>query len=224
MVKIMAKYKLHCVGASGNSYKVALYLNCAGFDWEPVGVDFAGGETRQGNWRANTNEMGEVPVLEVDGRRLSQSGAILQWLAETTGKFFLADADERFEAMRWILFDNHRFTANFATHRLLFSLLPDAPHPQVLAFFRGRVEAAFSIVDKHLADRDFMLGGRPTIADFSLAGYLFYPAEETGFDLATAYPAIEAWRNRLARLPGWKPPYDLMPVGISLNAKRVNHL
>lgn len=64
----MAHYKLYCVGASGNSYKVALYLNCAGLDWEPIGVDFAGGQLRDPGWRAASNEMGEVPVLEVDGR------------------------------------------------------------------------------------------------------------------------------------------------------------
>ena len=64
----MARYKLHCIGASGNSYKLALYMNCAGLDWEPVGVDFAGGQTRDANWRAGTNAMGEVPVLEVDGK------------------------------------------------------------------------------------------------------------------------------------------------------------
>src|SRR5882762_9003318 len=71
----MAQYKLHCVGASGNSYKVALYLNCAGLDWEPVGVDFAGGMTRDANWRADTNAMGELPVLDVASKRMSQSGA-----------------------------------------------------------------------------------------------------------------------------------------------------
>jgi len=54
---------------------------------EPVGVDFAGGQTRDPEWRADTNAMGEVPVLEVNGQRMSQSGAILIWLAETTGKF-----------------------------------------------------------------------------------------------------------------------------------------
>jgi glutathione S-transferase len=77
----VAQYKLHCVGGSGNAYKLALYLNCAGLDWEPVGVDFAGGQTRDASWRADTNAMGEDPVLEVDGRRMSQSGAILIWLA-----------------------------------------------------------------------------------------------------------------------------------------------
>ena len=42
----------------------------------------------------------------------------------------------------------------------------------------------------------FMLGDRPTIVDFSLVGYLYYPCEETGFDLAAAFPAIDAWRGR----------------------------
>ena len=77
-----ARYRLHCVGGSGNSFKVALFLNCARLDWEPVGVDLAGGQNRDSGWRAATNVMGEVPVLEVgglevDGRRMSQSGAIL---------------------------------------------------------------------------------------------------------------------------------------------------
>src|SRR3954449_13392319 len=97
----MAHYRLHCIGASGNSYKVALYLNCAGLDWEPVGVDFAGGETRSAGWRAAINWMGEVPVLEVAGRTMSQSAAILLWLAETTGKFAPA-GQQCFEAMRWL--------------------------------------------------------------------------------------------------------------------------
>ena len=78
-------------------------------DWEPVGIDFAGGEQRDASWRAGVNEMGEVPVLEVDGKRMSQSGAVLMWLAETTGHFAPAD-DQRHEALRWILFDNHKFT------------------------------------------------------------------------------------------------------------------
>ena len=44
--RAMAQYKLHCFCQSGNSYKVALYLNCAGLDWEPVFVDFLNGATR----------------------------------------------------------------------------------------------------------------------------------------------------------------------------------
>ena len=214
----MARYRLHCVGASGNSFKVALFLNCAGLDWEPIGVDVdvAGGQTRDAAWRAAINEMGEIPVLEVDGRRMSQSGAILLWLSEIHGVFSPAGAEEKLETMRWLLFDNHRFTGFFAAYRVLHSMTPEPPHPAVLAYMRPRVENALAIVEGHLADRRFMLGKRPTIVDFSLAGYLYYPTAETGFDLAAAFPAIDAWLGRLAALPGWKQPYEMMPVGNSL--------
>jgi len=216
----MARYRLYCIGASGNSFKVALYLNCAGLDWEPVGIDFAEGVQRDAAWRGEHNAMGEVPVLEADGMRMSQSGAMLTWLADTTGHFAPAEA-ERYEALRWILFDNHKFTANYAIHRFQKSFMPEPAHPAVLAFMRGRVESSFAIVEKHLRDRPFMLGERPSIVDFSLAGYVYYPAEETGFDIAADYPAIDAWRSRLASMKGWKPPYEMMPVGSDLRIGRV---
>jgi glutathione S-transferase len=210
----MTQYKLHCNGASGNSFKIALYLNCAGLDWEPVGVDFAGGVTRDANWRADKNAMGEIPVLEVDGKRMSQSGAILLWLTETTGKF-APTSDQRFEALRWLFFDNHKFTNNYAMHRFQNCLTPRAVDPAVMAFLRSRVESTFAIADKHLTERPFVLGETPTIVDFSMAGYVYYPAAETGFDIAAEYPAIDAWRRRVASMPGWKPPYEMMPVGTS---------
>jgi glutathione S-transferase len=210
----MARYRLHCNGASGNSYKLALYLNCAGLDWEPVGVDFAAGVTRDDDWRARMNQLGEVPVLEVDGQRMSQSGAILLWLCETTDKF-APDADQHFEAMRWLFFDNHKFTNNYAMHRFQNCLTPQPVDPAVLAFLRARVEGSFAIVEKHLSRRPFMLGDRMTIVDFSFAGYVYYPPAETGFDIAADFPAINAWRQRIAALPGWKSPYAMMPVGTS---------
>ncbi|MBS0223943.1 MAG: glutathione S-transferase C-terminal domain-containing protein [Proteobacteria bacterium] len=216
----MTRYRLHCVGASGNSFKVALFLSCAGLDWEPVGVDFAGGQTRDPAWRAATNAMGEVPVLEIGSRHMSQSGAILTWLAETHGAFGPIGAEEKFETMRWLLFDNHKFTGSFAPHRILRSTTAEPVQPATLAYMRSRVESAFSIVDRHLAERRFMLGDRPTIVDFSLAGYLYYPTKETGFDLAAAFPSIDAWRGRVAAMPGWKPPYEMMPVGNSLLVRR----
>jgi glutathione S-transferase len=159
--------------------------------------------------------MGEIPVLEVHGKRLSQSGAILLWLAETTGKF-APTSDQRFEAVRWLFFDNHKFSNNYAMHRVQKCMTPQAADPAVLAFLRSRVESAFSIAEKHFRDRLFVLGDSPTIVDFSMAGYVYYPAAETGFDVAAEYAAIDAWRGRVAALPGWKPPYELMPVGISL--------
>ena len=205
------EYKLHCFAQSGNAYKVALMLSCAGASWESVFVDFFGGMTRTAQWRQDVNEMGEVPVLEHAGRKLSQSGVILDYLAGTLGQFGARSDDERREVLRWMLFDNHKFTSYLATHRFLHAFASPRPHPEVLAFLKGRAQAACAVVDHHLADREFMVGQRPTIADLSMAGYVFYPAEESGLDLSATYPNIARWKDRIAALPGWKSPYDLLP-------------
>jgi glutathione S-transferase len=68
------------------------------------------------------------------------------------------------------LFDNHRFTNNYAMHRVQNCFTPQAADPAVLAFLRSRVESTFAVADKHLQGRPFVLGERPTIVDFSLAG------------------------------------------------------
>jgi len=207
----MARYKLHCFCQSGNSYKAALYLSCAGLDWEPAFVDFFKGATREANWRESVNEMGEAPVLEAEGRKLSQSGVILTYLSEATGKFAPEGEAGRLEALRWMLFDNHKFTSYLATYRFLKAFAQPAADPSVLAFLKGRFDAAAGIVDKHLAKSKFMVGDKPTTADFSLAGYVYYPVEEHGYDWAKTHPNIHAWTERLRALPGWKGPYELMP-------------
>jgi glutathione S-transferase len=80
---------------------------------------------------------------------------------------------------------------------------------EVTKFFKARAEGALKIVDKHLAAREWITLGRPTIADLSMAGYMYYDGE-LGFDFAS-YPALAAWRERIRALPGWKGPYELMP-------------
>jgi glutathione S-transferase len=115
-----------------------------------------------------------------------------------------------------MLFDNHKFTGSYAPHRFLNVMTPEPSHSSLMAYFKARVENAFGIVDRHLAERPFMLSDRLTIVDFSLAGYVFYPAAETGFDIEAQFPAIHAWRQRLAALPGFVPPYELMNVGNSV--------
>ena len=58
----MSEFTLHCFAQSGNAYRVALMLNLMGADWKPEFVDFfAKGLPRTAEWRADVNEMGEVP-------------------------------------------------------------------------------------------------------------------------------------------------------------------
>jgi glutathione S-transferase len=204
-------YRLHGFSQSGNTFKVAFALRAMDQPFENVYVDFMGGVTRTGSWRESLNEMGEIPVLDDGPRRLTQSGVILTYLADKHGRFGGRNADERLEVLRWLFFDNHKFTSYFASYRFNKAFGPSAPDPTVMNWLRGRIDNAFGIVDKHLANRAFLVGDEPTIADFSASGYLFYPVEESGYEIAGRFAHLAAWVERLRALPGWADPYDVLP-------------
>ena len=207
----MPEYQLYCFAQSGNAYRVALMLNLIGADWQPIFVDFFKGETRTPNYRTEVNEMGEAPVLVHGAKKLSQSGVILTYLAERSSKFAPQGEDERLEALRWIIFDNQKVNGFLGPYRFLRIFAKPPGDPAVLAFLKGRIDGNLAILEKRLSTRAFVLGARPTIADVSLAAYLYYPAEEFGFDIAGTYPSIGKWLDRMKALPGWKHPYELMP-------------
>ena len=204
----MTEFKLYCFGESGNAYKAALMLELCRLDWQPIWVDFFNGEARTPEYRQSVNEMGEVPVLDTGTAKLTQSGVILDYLAELTRKFGPKSDDERREIWRWILFDNHKVTANLATLRFLINFTRTGETP-VTDFLRGRCINALKIIDGHLAHNPFLIGKRTTIADISMCGYLYYGEELT----VPLEPHIHVlnWLDRLRALPGWKHPYDLMP-------------
>jgi glutathione S-transferase len=204
-------YLLHGLCQSGNTFKVAFLLRALNVPWEPRFVDFMNGVTRSGDWRDATNVMGEIPVLEVEGRRLTQSGAILAHLAARHGAFGGDTEDDKLEVLRWLLFDNHKLTSYFASYRFSKSFAPSAPDPAVMAWLRGRLDNAFGVLDKHLTGRGFVVGSGPTIADISLCGYLFYPVEESGYAIAGRFAHVAAWLERMRQVPGWAEPYDILP-------------
>ena len=204
-------YRLHCFAQSGNTFKVAFMLRALDVPYEPVFVDYFGGATRAAAWREGVNEMGEIPVLEDGERRLTQSGAILMYLAAKHRSFGGESEEDRLEVLRWILFDNHKFTSYFGTYRFMKSFGPTAPDPAVMAFLKARIESSYGVVDKHLANREFLVGSGPTIADFSLSGYVFYPENESGLDLKARFRNFAAWVERLKRVPGWGDPYHVLP-------------
>ena len=212
----MPTYRLHYFPESGNSYKLALMLTLCGQSFEPVWTDFGGGVTRTAEWRQNVNPMGEIPVLEVDGERLTQTAPILLMLAEQYRRFGGGTAKEQFELLRWLFWDNHKLTGYMATYRFHRTFTP-SPDQQVLKYFRWRLDDFLSVLEQHLQQNAFATGDKPTVADFSMMAYLHYPSDETGYDFAKSHPAIRAWLDRIAALPGWKSAYDLLP------GKRLTH-
>lgn len=208
----MSEYQLHCFAQSGNAYRAALMLNLIRADWEPVFVDFFGKMVqRTPEWRGEVNEMGEAPVLVHGERTLSQSGVILTYLSETTGLYHTKTEDDRLEALRWLLFDNQKVNGYIGPYRFLRWIVKPPADQKILDFLKGRIDNSMGVVEKRLAKGPWLVADYPTIADISMCGYMYYPAEELGFDIPETYPNIGKWLERIKTLPGWKHPYDLMP-------------
>lgn len=210
----MSEFGLYSFAESGNAYKAALMLTLCRADWEPRRVEFFKGETRSEAYRS-LNVMGEAPVLvhhRADGDfTLSQSGAILIYLARHFGRFGHETEAEEFEILRWVLFDNHKLTSYTATERFMrhFQNKTDDPAAE---FMFARAKGAWKVLETHLDGLDWVAAGRPTIADFSLCGYLFWP-DQIGME-RSEYPNIDAWLGRLRALDGWAAPERLMPSGL----------
>ena len=209
----MTDYQLYCFAQSGNAYRAALMLNLIGAKWEPIWTDFFGaGVQRTPGYRTDVNEMGEVPVLVDSTKKLTQSGVILTYLARKSGKFLPQNEEQELESLRWIIFDNQKVNGFLGPYRFFKNFAPNKPgDPAVMTFMKARIDGALGIVNKRLEKMPFLVGDKPTIADVSLTAYLYYPAEEFGFDIAKEHPAIGAWLGRMKSLPGWKHPYQLMP-------------
>ena len=203
------KMKLYCFGESGNSYKAALALELSGLDWTPEFVDFFKGAHRTPEFR-EINEMGEAPVLVDEDFTVSQSGCIQAYVTEKSGKFGGKTREENYDILRWVLWDNHKFSSTAGLTRFLINFLPEQHrNPDVIAFHQGRLKTAYATLNSHLDGRDWIVGDGMTNADLSCCGYLFYP-EPFGFDRAD-WPNIDRWLSNIETTPGWKHPYDLMP-------------
>jgi glutathione S-transferase len=147
-------------------------------------------------------------VLLHGTKLLTQSGVILDYLAEVSRKFGPKSDDERREILRWTLFDNHKLTASVSTLRFMISISKTG-ETQVTEWLRGRALGALKVLDGHLTQHTYVIGKRPTIADFSLCGYLYY-GDELSIDL-NQFAHVQNWLDRLRDINGWKHPYDLMP-------------
>ena len=198
--------KLYCFGESGNAYKAALTMALAGYDWAPVWVDFFHGASRSPDFLA-INEMGEAPVFVEGDLTLTQSCVIQLHVAEKTGKFL---DGERNEILRWLFWDGQKGSGQQGALRFLMNFVPEDKRPaEAIKWLSGRVMTALGVLDRHLEGRDWVTGDAPTLADLACCGYLYYP-EPWGFD-RKALPHIDRWLDRIAALPGWEHPYDLMP-------------
>jgi glutathione S-transferase len=201
----MTQPRLYDYAASANCYKVRLLLAQLGISYERIPVDIFAGETLGDDYAAR-NPARETPVLEVDGRHLPESGAILAYVAEGTD-LLPADPWERAQVLRWMLFEQTQVmgTIGGLRFRVLTGRL-DA-NARGAEARRAAARSALEILDRHLAGRTFLAADRYTVADIAVFGYA-HVAGDAGLDLDD-YPAVQRWTRAVAVTPGFM--YDLAP-------------
>jgi glutathione S-transferase len=189
---------------SGNCYKVRLLLAQLGVDYETREVEVVD-RTSPRDELAELNPTRRVPTVVLDdGRPLAESNAILWYFGDGT-PWVPDDPYERAQVLQWLFFEQYEHEPAIAVARFLvsYSQLPREQYERRLPRLEADGATALAAMDRHLAARDWIVGDSPTIADISLYAYT-HAAHEGGFDLQP-YPAVRAWLDRFAALPGHVP-------------------
>jgi glutathione S-transferase len=189
---------------SGNCYKVRLLLAQLGVPYERRTVDVVDRSNRP-ELLGGLNPALRVPTLVFDdGRALAESNAILWYFGEGT-PLVPEDRFERSQTLQWMFFEQYDHEPAIAVVRFWVHVLGGVPEGQQ-AVYESKMAAGYktlAAIETHVADREWLVGSAPTLADISLYAYT-HVAPEGGFDLEP-YPAIRAWLDRVAAQPGHVP-------------------
>ena len=189
--------KLYEYTSSGNCYKIRLLLNQLGIAYERLPTNILKGESRTPEFLV-MNPVGKTPVLEIKpGQYLAESNAIITYLADGS-EFLPSDKFERAKVLQWLFFEQYSHEPNIATvrfwmlHNQQFELDQKS---ETIAQKQSLGYIALQIMENHLANNDYFVGNRYSIADIALYAYT-HVAEEGGFNLHK-FPAILAWFDRI---------------------------
>ncbi|WP_428483005.1 glutathione S-transferase family protein [Pyruvatibacter mobilis] len=192
--------KLYRHELSGHAHRVELFLSLLGLDHELVDVDLVNGEHKQEAFRA-LNPFGQVPVIDDDGTIVSDSNAILVYLAKKygTATWLPEDAEGAARVTRWLSIAAGPVAFGPATARLItiFGAPLDAERAKTIAY------GLFDVMEQELATRDWLAGSAVTIAD--IAGYSYIAHAPEGDVSLEPYPQIRAWLKRIEGLEGFVP-------------------
>ena len=204
---------------SGNVYKVRLAMAQLGIAHQRVEVHQARGEPMSPAFRA-INPAGKVPAVRFeDGAVLSESGAILFYLAQGRPLWPKATWDQT-QALRWMFFEQYSHEPYIAVNRYLLLFAGGAEqHADRLLANAEKGRHALSVMEGHLQGVDWFAGEAYSIADIALYAYT-HVAHEGGFDL-TDYPAVRAWTARVAERPGHVEMMQETCSGPVLNLEQV---
>ncbi|SEI08843.1 glutathione S-transferase [Tardiphaga sp. OK245] len=204
--------KLYHHPLSGHSHRAHLFASLLGLPHELIEVDLKSGAHKTPDFLA-LNPFGQVPVLDDSGTIVSDSNAILVYLAKTSGRteWLPDDAKGSAAIQRWLSVAAGQLAYGPAAARLITVFGRNFNPEEVIE----RAHALLALVEAHLADRDWLVGNGQTIADVALYSYIA-SAPEGNVDLS-GYPKVNAFLRRIEALPGFVP-FAKTPVGLAAAA------
>jgi len=189
--------RIHRHPLSGHAHRVELFASLAGINHELIDVDLLAGEHKSEPFLA-LNPAGQVPVIEDGSIVLSDSNAILVYLARLYAPQWLpTDAVEEAEVQKFLSLAAGDIANGPATARLItvFGAGLDSERAKAVA------QVAFERLENHLQNREWLVGDTPTIADVAIYSYTAHAPE--GNVSLDAYPNVRALLARIESLPGF---------------------
>ena len=205
----MTDLTLYSMPSSGNSYKVRLLLALMGQPYTHVGMEYETPELDEAH-ASGRLPLGKLPVLVLaDGTAIPESNAILCYLAVGTS-WMPSDPVTRAQALGWMFWEQNQHEGVIAVRAalLVYQSRKHLATPERLAELLDRGHTLLGQMDDHLADRDWLAGDAPSVADISLYAYTHSAGEKGGFDL-DRFGNVTRWLDQVASLPGYVGLWDI---------------
>lgn len=202
------RFTLHGFALSGPTYTVALMLSLCRHPYSYIHVNLREGAHKQPDYLVK-NRYGQVPCLRDGQIFLTQSAAILEYLAGKLGKF---DGKSEFEQQRvreWMFWVWDKLATPIYRLRQRARGLRQFGD-EVKVMYDTEARSALAVLDHELAKSEWITGRKPTIADIDAYGVIRFAAE-AGMDIS-AYHRVAEWKKRFEALPGFATPEQLLPL------------
>jgi glutathione S-transferase len=191
---------------SGHSYKVRLFLALTDTPHDYKTIDLLQPRTERPAEFQSRARYGEVPLLIIGEQSYVQSNAILLHMSEMLGT--MDGETQRSEVAEWLMWEQSRLGFSLPNLRFECKFRSDTD-PALLSWLEARLRNDLGVLDAHLSRaKSFIVGDAPTIADCSIAGYLYW-LSDAALDVRE-WPEVEAWLERMSLLEGWEHPDILM--------------
>jgi len=187
---------------SGNCHKVRLILGLLDIEFDRRELSVVDRSNRAAALGGLSPSLNVPTVVLEDGRPLAESNAILWYFADGT-RYLPDDPYERAQVLQWMFFEQYKHEPAIAVVRFWVAIADDPPPAAEIEARRGAGREALDAMERHLGDREYLVGESFTIADIALYAYT-HVAPEGGFDL-DPYPAVRAWLERVGAQPGIVP-------------------